>query len=265
VDIKHCHGYFGHELLSAVDRLGRYGGSLENRTRFLREVVRGIRTEAPGLELAVRLSAFDFVPFERDREGRGIPVSFHGATYPYAFGGNGTGLGIDLTEPLAFLEMLHQLDIKLFSFSAGAAYNSHILRPSIIPSSDGYLPPEDPLLGVARLISVAAELKQRHPKLLHVGTGYTYLHRWLPNVAQAAVNDGKVDFVGIGRMALCYPDIVADILEGKPINERQLCRSCNDCISSMRFGLVSGCYSRDNFYRKLPSFRQLKQLKKSSV
>jgi 2,4-dienoyl-CoA reductase-like NADH-dependent reductase (Old Yellow Enzyme family) len=36
VDIKHCHGYLGHEFLTAVDRPGKYGGSFENRTRFLR-------------------------------------------------------------------------------------------------------------------------------------------------------------------------------------------------------------------------------------
>ncbi len=41
VDVKHCHGYLGHEFLSAVDRPGPYGGSFENRTRFLRDVVAG--------------------------------------------------------------------------------------------------------------------------------------------------------------------------------------------------------------------------------
>ena len=59
VDIKHCHGYLAHEFLSAVDRKGPYGGSLENRTRFLREVVEGIRAEAPGLRMGVRLSAIE--------------------------------------------------------------------------------------------------------------------------------------------------------------------------------------------------------------
>ena len=49
VDVKHCHGYLGHEFLSAVDRPGPYGGSLENRTRFMREIVEGIRAEAPRL------------------------------------------------------------------------------------------------------------------------------------------------------------------------------------------------------------------------
>ena len=46
---KHCHGYLGHELLERADRPGRYGGILENRTRFLREIVDGIRADVPGL------------------------------------------------------------------------------------------------------------------------------------------------------------------------------------------------------------------------
>ena len=63
VDVKHCHGYLGHEFLSSVDRPGRYGGSFENRTRFLREVAAGIRAEAPGLAIGVRVSAMDWLPF----------------------------------------------------------------------------------------------------------------------------------------------------------------------------------------------------------
>jgi NADPH2 dehydrogenase len=80
VDIKHCHGYLGHEFLSAHTRNGEYGGPFENRTRFLREVVEGIRATVPGLKIGVRLSAFDFVPFRPDPEksspgkpGPGIP------------------------------------------------------------------------------------------------------------------------------------------------------------------------------------------------
>lgn len=40
VDIKHCHGYLGHELLSAVDRPGDFGGPLANRARFLTSTLR---------------------------------------------------------------------------------------------------------------------------------------------------------------------------------------------------------------------------------
>jgi len=80
VDIKHCHGYLGHEFLSGHTRPGRYAGSFENRTRFLREVVQGIHSIAPGLKIAVRLSAIDSVPFHPDpakssngKPGEGIP------------------------------------------------------------------------------------------------------------------------------------------------------------------------------------------------
>ena len=43
VDIKHCHGYLLHEFLSAFIRPGKYGGSFENRTRILRDIIAGIR------------------------------------------------------------------------------------------------------------------------------------------------------------------------------------------------------------------------------
>ena len=264
VDIKHCHGFLGHEFLSAVERPGRYGGSFENRTRFLREIVTGIRKEVPRLGIAVRLSAFDLLPYQRNKEGRGEPIPFNSGSYPYAFGGDGTGQGIDLTEPLRFLDLLTALDIKLICISAsGGNLNPHIMRPSILPSSDGYKHPEDPLIGVARLISITAELKQQRPGLLFVGSAYSYLQQWLPNVAQGAVSEGKVDIVGIGRMALSYPSIVADILDGKPLNRNLLCRACDDCITSLSLGLISGCYVHDEYYRNSTYGQQLRHFKRS--
>lgn len=265
VDIKHCHGYLGHEFLSAVDRPGRYGGSLENRTRFLREIVDGIRAAAPGLGIGVRLSAFDFVPFQSGSDGRGEPEPFQGDTYPYAFGGDGTGLGIDLKEPQAFLDLLSELDIKLLCVTAGSPYyNPHIQRPALFPPSDGYLPPEDPLMGVARQIHVTARLKQQRPDLLAVGSGYSYLQEWLPNVAQHVVRTGGADFVGIGRMALSYPDIVTDVLAGRPIQRKRICRTFSDCTTAPRSGMVSGCYPLDDFYKTSPEAERLRELKKAT-
>lgn len=261
VDVKHCHGYLGHEFLSAVDRPGRYGGSFENRTRFLREVVQGIRAEAPGMDIGVRLSAVDFLPFQRGADGWGEPVPFSGDTYRYAFGGDGTGLGIDLTEPLAFLDLLKELDIRLVCISAGAAYNAHVLRPAFLQPVDGYKPPEDPLVGVARLVSLTAELKKKRPELLYVGSGYSYLQQWLPNVAQHVVQAGMADFVGLGRVLLCYPEIVGDMLTGRRPDHRRLCRTCGDCSVAPRQGLVSGCYLLDDFYRNRPEYRQWRQSK----
>jgi NADPH2 dehydrogenase len=263
VDLKHCHGYLGHEFLSAVDRPGRYGGSLENRTRFLREVVAGIRAEAPGLGIAVRVSAVDWLPFRRGPDGRGVPESLPGASYPYAFGGDGTGLGIDLTEPCALVDLLESLGIRLVCVSAGSPYyNPHFQRPALFPPSDGYLPPEDPLAGVARHIAITAALKRHRPSLTIVGSGYSYLQEWLPHVGQAVVRTGAADFVGLGRMALSYPEMPADVLAGRPLDRKRLCRTFSDCTTAPRNGLVSGCYPLDAFYKERPEARTLAQIKR---
>ena len=215
VDIKHCHGYLGHEFLSAVDRPGPYGGSFENRTRFLRETVAKTRRAAPGLDIGVRLSALDWAPFRPGPDSVGEPAPFSGSEYPYAFGGDGTGTGCDLDEPARFLALLRDLDIQLVCITAGSPYyNFHIQRPAIFPPSDGYTLPEDPLVGVARQIKLTADLKAAFPDLTIVGSGYSYLQDWLPNVAQATVRRGMTDFVGLGRMALSYPGFAGGSASG---------------------------------------------------
>ncbi|MCJ7738243.1 MAG: NADH:flavin oxidoreductase [Anaerolineae bacterium] len=263
VDVKHCHGYLGHEFLSAIDRPGRYGGSFENRTRFLREVVGGIRSTAPGLQIGVRLSAFDLVPFRTGPNGVGEPVSLNSREYRYAFGSDSTGLGLDLAEPMAFMDLLAELDIELVCITGGSPYYSHhIQRPALFPPSDGYQPPEDPLVGVHRQIDVAARLKRHRPELCIVGSAYSYLQEWLPNVAQHVVRTGMADFVGLGRMVLPYPDIVSDILAGRPLQRKRICRTISDCTTAPRAGLISGCYPLDDFYRTLPQAETLAELKK---
>jgi NADPH2 dehydrogenase len=264
VDVKHCHGYLGHEFLSAVDRPGKYGGSFANRTRFLRDVVTGIRKAAPGLEIAVRFSAVDFVPFVEGPDGRGVPASFAGDRYPYAFGGDGSGVGIDLSEPFAFLDLLADLGITLVGPSAGAEYNSHLMEPYASLPVEPHKPPEDPLVGVARLIDLTAKLKRHRPELVTVGAGYSALQQWFPNVAQAVVREGLSDFVGIGRMSYAYPDICADILAGRPVQRKRVCRSCGYCDVAPAFGLRSGCYALDDFYHDSPDHRLLRTAIKES-
>jgi 2,4-dienoyl-CoA reductase-like NADH-dependent reductase (Old Yellow Enzyme family) len=274
VDVKHCHGYLGHEFLSAHTRAGDYGGSFENRTRFLREVVEGIRAQAPGMHIGVRLSAFDVVPFHPDRQrslpgktGIGIPEEYQ-TLLPYRWG---FGLNpdnpeqYDLTEPLQFLSLLRELDIKLVNISGGSPYyNPHVQRPAIYPPSDGYQPPEDPLVGVARQMEVTRVLKQSFPDLILVGTGYTYLQEFLPCVAQAAVREGWVDSIGLGRMVLAYPELPIDVVSGRNLSKKRICRTFSDCTTAPRNGLPSGCYPLDQFYKESESGAQLKQIKNAA-
>lgn len=271
VDVKHCHGYLGHEFLSAHTRDGDYGGSFEGRTRFLREVVEGIRSVAPRLEIGVRLSAFDIVPFRPDpaqsvpgKPGPGIPEDVR-KLLPYRWG---FGVDVndptkpDLTEAPRFLAMLGELGIRLVNLSAGSPYyNPHAQRPALFPPSDGYLPPEDPLVGVARQMNAARELKRQFPNLLIVGTAFSYLQEFLPNVAQAAVREGWVDTVGLGRMVLAYPELPLHVLEGRTLERKRLCRTFSDCTTAPRNGLPSGCYPLDPHYKRSEMAARLTEVK----
>ena len=259
VDIKHCHGYLGHEFLSAHTREGRYGGSFENRTRFLREVVQGVRSVAPGLQVGVRLSAFDSVPFHPDPDksvngklGPGIPEAGKDLI-PYRWGFGVDALNpseSDLGESSQFLSLLEELGIRLVNITAGSPYyNPHIQRPALYPPSDGYLPPEDPLVSVARQMEATRRLKRKFPNLIFVGTGYSYLQDFLPNVAQAAVREGWTDLVGLGRVVLTYPELLWDATEGRAIQRKRICRTFSDCTTAPRKGLPSGCYPLDTYYK----------------
>lgn len=274
VDLKHCHGYLGHEFLSAKTRAGEFGGSLQNRTRFLRELVAGIRAEAPGLELGVRVSAFDFVPYKPDPAqsgpdslGPGVPDDYSQCLpYRYGFGADEREpVKADLTESLAFMEVVRNLGIRLLNITLGSPYyNPHLTRPALYPPSDGYKPPEDPLLGVMRHLETVRELKQAFPDLAFMGSGYTYLQEFLPHVAQAVVREGWVDFVGLGRMVLSYPELPADVLAGRPMQRKRLCRTFSDCTTAPRNGMVSGCYPLDHHYKKSPQMIRLTQVKKAA-
>ncbi|HEX6728710.1 MAG TPA: hypothetical protein VF074_01810 [Pyrinomonadaceae bacterium] len=271
VDVKHCHGYLGHEFLSAHTRAGDYGGSFENRTRFLREITDGINSVAPRMMIGVRLSAFDLIPFRPDpmrtsatQTGPGVPEP-HEDLLPYRW-----GFGVDandpkkfdLTEPRLFLSLLCKLGIRLVNISGGSPYyNPHIQRPAFYPPSDGYQPPEDPLVGVARQMEVTRVLKSEFPDLIVVGTGYSYLQEFLPHVAQAAVREKWADSIGLGRMVLSYPDLPRDVLSGRTLAHKQICRTFSDCTTGPRKGLSSGCYPLDDFYKQSEEGATLKKIK----
>jgi NADPH2 dehydrogenase len=271
VDIKHCHGYLGHEFLSAHTREGKYGGSFENRTRFLREVVQGIRASAPGLRIGVRFSAFDTIPYRPDpklstpgKPGPGIPVEYQNLIpYRWGFGVDQSDpMRADFAEPLRFLTLLEELGIQLVNLTAGSPYYCpHIQRPALYPPSDGYQPPEDPLVDVARQLEAVQQMKRRFPKLIIVGTAYSYLQDFLPHVAQAAVRLGWVDSIGLGRMVLSYPEILSDVLEGRAFQHKLVCRTFSDCTTAPRNGLPSGCYPLDSYYKKSASAELLKVAK----
>ena len=263
VDVKACHGYLLHEFLSARRRSGPYGGDYAGRTRLLRTIIAEVQRECPGLLIGVRLSIFDLVPFQAG-SGPGEPVDY-ARVLPYdcGFGANPDNpLAYDLTEPIQLLRDLRHDGVFAVNLSCGSPYyNPHIQRPASFPPSDGYQPPEDPLVGVARQLEVARQCKQAVPDLPMVGTAYTYLQDYLPHVAQAVVREGWIDCVGLGRVVLSYPDLPADCLEHGQLQRKKVCRTFSDCTTGPRKGLLSGCFPLDPYYKALPEAEQLKKLK----
>jgi 2,4-dienoyl-CoA reductase-like NADH-dependent reductase (Old Yellow Enzyme family) len=268
VDVKCCHGYLLHGLLSARDRPGLYGGSFDNRTRLFTQIVHGIGSECPGLEIGVRVSVTDLYPFSsRDEDHVGCPKGME-RHLPYL-----SGFGIDPNnplrpdwdEPIRFLKLIKSLGISLVNVTVGSPYYCpHLQRPAAFPPSDGYLPPEDPLLSVIAHLQAVRMCKAAVPELLLVGSGYSYLQEFLPYVAQHEVGRGHVDFVGLGRMVLAYPNLPADFLSGKPLARKRICRTFSDCTTAPRNQMISGCYPLDDYYKSMPHAQEVRSLRPST-
>ena len=267
VDVKCCHGYLLHELLGAKTRGGPYGGDFEGRTRFFLETVDRIRAACPGLEIGVRVSIADVHPYSPGEDRRGEPKGWQEhLPYHYGFGVDAEDpRRVDLAESLRFLELVRSLRIRLVNLTLGSPYyNPHLQRPAAYPPSDGYQPPEDPLRQVAQHLEITRACKRAFPDLILVGTGYTYLQEWLPNVAQHEVGAGHVDCVGLGRMVLSYPELPRDVLAGATLARKRICRTFSDCTTGPRKGLKSGCYPLDDYYRQREDAATLKQLKRET-
>ena len=116
-------------------------------------------------------------------------------------------------------------------------------------------------MGVARQMEVTRVLKQSFPDLVFIGSGYTYLQEFLPYVAQAALREGWVDFIGLGRMVLTYPELPLDVMSGRPLRHKYICRTFSDCTTAPRNGLPSGCYPLDDYYKQSRFGKQLKEIK----
>ena len=122
-----------------------------------------------------------------------------------------------------------------------------VWRPSSCP------PPPPPPPSPLPLTNVSGARHATGPRLLLVVRAH---------VGQATLGSGWVDSVGLGRMVLSYPDLPADVLAGRPLRPRSICRTFSDCTTAPRHGLVSGCYPLDEFYRDRPERLELAGIKR---
>ena len=236
VDIKQCHRYLLSELLGARNRPGDYGGSFENRTRLVRNIVTRIRSEVPGLTIATRMNAYDGIPF------RGEGEEFIGKPVPHALPLDttfGTDLEDqtreDLHEPIELAKRLRDWGVSLINVTCGNPYaNPHFLRPAEFPPVDGYHAPEHPLLGVLRHFRVTRAIQEAVPDVPVVGSGYSWLQDFAMHAGAANVGRGHAAFVGMGRATLSHPDFAAALARDGRMNRKKICRTFSYCTNLMR-------------------------------
>ena len=237
-DIKCCHRYLNSELLSAYTRPGRYGGSWENRTRLLREAVRGaIANCSKDFLVSTRMNIFDGFP------------------YPYGFSvKEGEGITPDYDEAKRLVRDLADAGVAILNLTMGNPYfNPHVNRPFAMGKYD---PPEHPLFGVERMLKGTAEVAAAVPGTRVICSGISYLGAVSPNVTAAAIGEGWFDFAGYGRETLAYPDCARDIVATGGLDPKKLCITCGKCTEIMRTkGGTPGCPVRDQEVY-LPIFRR---------
>jgi len=254
VDIKQCHRYLLSELLAAKNRPGLYGGSLENRTRLVRNVICRIRAEVPSLTIATRLNAYDGIPYvRRDRlsrmisdldsqvsiseeDGRkGAPIPHEGSLQTTFGVDSNNHLSMDLTEPLNLAVWLRDWGVSAVNVSMGNPYaNPHVVRPAEFPPVDGYDAPEHPLIGVLRHFQATAAIQAAVPDLPVIGSGYSWLQDFAMNVAAANIRDQRCAIVGIGRASLSHPDFARYLQMHGTLDRKLVCRTFSYCTNLMR-------------------------------
>ncbi|GAB6099539.1 NADH:flavin oxidoreductase [Halanaerocella petrolearia] len=234
VDIKSCHRYLLSEMLAAHTREGKYGGSYENRTRFLKNVIKEINKEVD-IDLSVRLNVFDAIP------------------YPYGWATDEEG-NMDLDESRQLVRELSELGVDLFNVTASTPY----LKPYMNrPYDQGrQQPPEHPLQGVYRLLYLTKMIQQEIKDSVVVGTGFSWLRELAPYIAAGMIEKGWAKVIGFGRQAFAYPDFAHDILFDNSLDPEKVCITCSKCAELKAAKKKCGCVIRDQevylpFYQEL--------------
>lgn len=227
VDIKSCHRYLNSELLSAHTREGKYGGSFENRTRFLLNIVDKIQARLGNkIEITLRMNAYDAI------------------AYPYGWGVDKDDFHKpDLTEPIKLVKLLAERGIKLINISSGNPYyNPHVCRPY---EQGPYVPNEHSLKTIERMLFMARQIQENVPEMAVVASGFSWLRDLAPYIAAGGIKDGWFKLAGFGRQAFAYPDFAKDILLNGKMDKRKCCISCGKCTEIMRDGGKAGCVIKD--------------------
>jgi 2,4-dienoyl-CoA reductase-like NADH-dependent reductase (Old Yellow Enzyme family) len=215
------------DLLAAKSReKSIYGGEdIASRFRFLLETIDRIKDEVPGIKVTARLNISDL--------------------YTGGFGVDAGGQP-DFTEPQLLVEQLSSRGLGFLNISMGSPYfNPHVARPFDNPLPGLRVPDEHPLMGIMRMIKSTSLFQKKFPEILIVGSAYSYLRQYAPNVGAAVIGNGDASFIGFGRNSFAYPSMPLDLIRTGKADPSRICITCSGCTRLIRNLRPGGCVIRD--------------------
>ncbi len=223
VELHGGHGYMIQQFLSPNTNLrtDEYGGSFENRLRFLREIIGGIRARCGrDYPLIVRLTVDEMY----DRIGK-------------------PGKGYGLAEGKRIAKRLEELGVDAINVTSACydVYNRWLEPTSYEPGWRAYLARE--IKGVVSIPVIAANFMRS------------------PEQAERQLEEGYQDFIGSARSFICEPHWVRKIEEGRPEEIRRCigCLHCiSSFMTNAKVGKSGECALNPGVGRE-PEYEQPQQ------
>jgi 2,4-dienoyl-CoA reductase-like NADH-dependent reductase (Old Yellow Enzyme family) len=226
VDFKMCHGYMGSEILRPRNtRPDKWGGSFENRIRFLKEGV---------VALKDGLKTKDFIIGSR--------LSF----YEGIRGGCGTSgpdeIVEDLSEMLAVVKTMDALNMDYVNVSAGVpALTNAITRPTQPSAHLAY--------HQLRYTKTVKDLIEKEKlNLKAIGSAYSTYKEASLDFAAEMLSKNYADLCGFGRQTFADPLLPKKYAAGEKIN---WCILCSGCSKLMANQINDGCIIYNDYYKEL--------------
>ncbi|ADI74277.1 NADH:flavin oxidoreductase/NADH oxidase [Methanohalobium evestigatum Z-7303] len=191
----HCaHGFLLSNFISPYtnQRTDKWGGSVENRTRIITEIIKRIRGMTLDMDypITVKLNSTD------------------------GFGSDSDKPGLDINDTIQIAKILQQNGVNAIEVSGGI-FETHLMSQQNIDSveKEAYFKKN------AKLIKNAVDI----PVILVGGVRSKY-------IMEKIISADNADMISMSRPFICEPDFVAKIKEG--ISEESQCVSCNLCFDS---------------------------------
>ena len=237
VELHACNGYLINQFLSSGinDRKDEYGGSLENRARFLLDIMKAVRaTVGNDFHFQVKISAVDhnnaIIPWEK--KGNTIEDSIQVCKWVEAAGADSIHVSYGSTfphpwNPPGSFPVEHaarsyggMVSSGIYAFRNFVLFRYRVLRP--IFKFLWYRTQPDQIEGIN--VDEARQIKQNVNVPVLVTGGFQ-----TASFIRKSITEGSCDAVAIARPLVANNDLVKIYASGKDLPDKP-CTYCNKCL-----------------------------------